>query len=204
LAVANPLLVTFGKIQSHAIRNVELASTQRSMGMVNFTILAGGLTSSFIVTYLYNADASSLTVLGQSQTGPNSSWISSHPTNKTILYAVNEIETGPGALQSFVINSNGSLTGPVDTVSAGGVGSAFAGGLSTGQVAIANYAGGNAEIIPTTSDPLHFARDATLITFPLPAGGVSHPHMALQCGNEVFVSDLVSIGTCIFTFRESR
>jgi 6-phosphogluconolactonase (cycloisomerase 2 family) len=172
--------------------------------MVNFTILAGGLTSSFIVTYLFNAGAGSLTVIGQSPTGPNSSWISSHPANKTILYAVNEIETGPGALQSFVINWNGSLTGPVDTVSAGGVGSAFAGGVSAGQVAIANYAGGNAEIIPTTSDPLHFARNATLITFPPPAGGVSHPHMALQYGDEIFVPDLVSMGTCIFTFRGSH
>jgi 6-phosphogluconolactonase (cycloisomerase 2 family) len=172
--------------------------------MVNFVILAGGLTSSFIVTYLFNPDASSLTVLDQSQTGPNSSWISSHPANKSILYAVNEIETGPGALQSFVVNSNGLLTGPVDTVSAGGVGSAFAGPLSTGQIAIANYAGGNAEIIPTTSDPLHFAQNATLITFPPPAGGVSHPHMALQYGDEIFVPDLVSIGICIFTFRGSH
>jgi len=171
--------------------------------MVNFTILAGGLTSSFIVSYLFNSDAGSLTVLGQTSTGPNSSWISSHPTNKTVLYAVNEIETGPGALQSFIINSNGSLTGPVDTVSSGGVGSAFAGGLSTGQVAIANYAGGNAEVIPTTSDPLHFARNATLITFPPPEGGVSHPHMSLQYGNELFIPDLVSLGICTITCWES-
>jgi 6-phosphogluconolactonase (cycloisomerase 2 family) len=161
--------------------------------MVNFTIIAGGLTTSFVATYLFNSQAGSLTLLSQSPTGANSSWISSHPTNKKILYALNEIETGPGALQSFVINSNGSLTGAVDTVSSGGVGPAFTGGLSTGQVAIVNYMGGNAEIIPTTSDPLHFARNSALITFPPPEGGVSHPHMALQNGNEIFVPDLVSI-----------
>lgn len=44
-------------------------------------------------------------------------------------------------------------------------------------------------IIPTT-DPLHFSRDASLITFPAP---VSHPHMALQHGEEIFVPDLASI-----------
>jgi 6-phosphogluconolactonase (cycloisomerase 2 family) len=161
--------------------------------MVNFTILAGGLTSSFVTTYLFNAHASTLTILGNSPTGPNSSWISAHPTNATILYAVNEIENGAGALQSFIINPNGLLSSAVDTVSSGGVGPPFAGGLSTGQVAIVNYNGGNAEVIPTTSDPLHFAKNPTVITFPPPKGGASHPHMALQNGNEIFVPDLVSI-----------
>lgn len=104
---------------------------------------------------------------------------------------VNQIQTGPGALQSYIIRSNGSLTNPVDTVSSGGIGPPFAAGVSTGQVAIVNYRGGSAKIIPTTSDPLHFARNAALITFPPPKGGASHPHMALQHGNEIFVPDLV-------------
>ena len=160
--------------------------------MVNFTILAGGLTSSFVATYLFNAHTSSLTILSQSPTGPNSSWISAHPTKKNILYAVNEYETGNGALQSFIINSDGSLSGAVDTVSSGGVGPPFAGGLSTGQVAIVNYNGGNAEVIPTTSDSLHFVKNSAVITFPPPQGGASHPHMALQYGSEIFVPDLVS------------
>ena len=52
--------------------------------MVNFTILAGGYTS-FVVSYLFNSDASSLTVLNQSPTGANPSWITPHLTNRSIL-----------------------------------------------------------------------------------------------------------------------
>jgi hypothetical protein len=60
-------------------------------------------------------------------------------------------------------------------------------------VAILNYGSGNGKIIPSISDPLHFAQNSSLITFPPPDGGVSHPHMALKCADEVFVSDLVSL-----------
>ena len=56
----------------------------QTRAMVNFTILAGGYTS-FVVSYLFNSDTSSLTVLNQSPTGANPSWISLHPTNKSIL-----------------------------------------------------------------------------------------------------------------------
>lgn len=52
--------------------------------MVNFTILAGGY-STFIATYLFNSDANTLSLLSQSPTGPNPSWIDLHPTNKSIL-----------------------------------------------------------------------------------------------------------------------
>ena len=52
--------------------------------MVNFTILAGGYTS-FVVSYLFNSDTNSLSVLNQSPTGANPSWIALHPTNKSIL-----------------------------------------------------------------------------------------------------------------------
>ena len=52
--------------------------------MVNFTILAEDF-APFIVSYLFNSDTNSLTVLNQSPTGGNASWISLHPTNKSIL-----------------------------------------------------------------------------------------------------------------------
>ncbi|EKM53237.1 uncharacterized protein PHACADRAFT_147588 [Phanerochaete carnosa HHB-10118-sp] len=152
--------------------------------MVNFTILAGGYTS-FVVSYLFNSDASTLTVLNQSPTGANPSWISLHPTNKSILYATNEDE--PGALQSFTIGSQGVLD-LIDTVPSGGDAPAFTTALNNGQVAIMNYNTGNGKIIPTTSDPLHFTTDAPLITFP--SVNQSHPHMALQHDSEVFIPDL--------------
>jgi 6-phosphogluconolactonase (cycloisomerase 2 family) len=161
--------------------------------MVNFTILAGGYTS-FVVSYLFNSDASSLTLLSQSPTGPNPSWIASHPKNRSILYAVNEVSSG--AVQSFTVNLDGSLTGPIDQVSSGGENPAYLSALSTGSVAVMNYGSGNGEIISTTFDPLHFAQDPNLITFPPPDGGVSHPHMAFEHGGEVFVPDLVNNILC--------
>ncbi|KAI1798203.1 putative isomerase YbhE [Ganoderma leucocontextum] len=153
--------------------------------MVNFTILAGGYTS-FVVSYLFNSDTNSLTVLNQSPTGANPSWIAHHPTNKSILYAVNE--NSNGGLQTFTIGHEGTLSSAIDTISTEGDSPAFTTPLSTGQVAVMNYGSGNGLIVPTESeDPLEFVSSYTPITF---NATVSHPHMALQHGNEVFVPDL--------------
>ncbi|KAI0746772.1 putative isomerase YbhE [Daedaleopsis nitida] len=153
--------------------------------MVSFTILAGGYTS-FVVSYLFNSDTNALSVLNQSPTGPNPSWISLHPTNRSVLYAVNEDSNG--GLQSFLIGQNGVLSGPMDSISSGGDSPAFTTPLSTGQVAIMNYNSGDGQIVPTQQgNPLEFMSDFTHIKFNAP---VSHPHMALQHGNEVFVPDL--------------
>ncbi|KAH9849368.1 putative isomerase YbhE [Lenzites betulinus] len=152
--------------------------------MVNFTILAGGY-STFIATYLFNSDANTLSLLGQSPTGQNPSWIDLHPTNKSILYATNE--NTDGALQSFVIKQDGSLTAAIGQTSSGGNGPAFAVPLSTGEVAVMNFGSGNGLVIPTEEDPLEFTAGAPLITFP---AAVSHPHMALEVGSEVLVPDL--------------
>jgi hypothetical protein len=58
------------------------------------------------------------------------------------------------------------------------------------------YGSGNGHVFPTTPDPEHFdASSSPLITFPTfpaPSEGVSHPHMALEHGEEVFVPDLAS------------
>ncbi|TCD69333.1 hypothetical protein EIP91_008089 [Steccherinum ochraceum] len=151
--------------------------------MVNFTILAGGYTS-FVASYLFNSDTSSLTLLNRSPTGANPSWITLHPTNKSILYATNEDPAG--ALQSFEVGAQGALIGPIGQASSDGDSPAFTAPLSTGQVAIMNYNSGNGVIIPTTTDPLHFG-SGTPITFPFTG---SHPHMAVQHGSEVFVPDL--------------
>ncbi|KAH9896868.1 putative isomerase YbhE [Cubamyces lactineus] len=153
--------------------------------MVNFTILAGGYTS-FVASYLFNSDTNALTLLNQSPTGANPSWISLHPTNKSILYAVNE--DSPGNLQSFIIGKDGLLSSPIDTISSEGNSPAFTTPLSTGQVAIMNYDTGNGLIVPTEKgNPLEFVPEYSLITFDAP---VSHPHMALEHGSEVFVPDL--------------
>jgi 6-phosphogluconolactonase (cycloisomerase 2 family) len=110
--------------------------------------------------------------------------------------AVNENTIG--ALQSFTVDRSTGILSLVETISSGGNGPAYAGALTTGQVAIMNYGDGTGRIIPTTNGGLNFDASAGNITFPIPTGGegVSHPHMALQYGNEVLVPDLV----CFFLF----
>ena len=55
---------------------------------------------------------------------------------------------------------------------------------------MAQYDTGNGLIVPTEKgNPLEFVPEYSLITFDAP---VSHPHMALEHGSEVFVPDLVS------------
>ncbi|KAF9481731.1 putative isomerase YbhE [Pholiota conissans] len=155
--------------------------------MVSFKILAGGY-DVFVATYLFNSANSSLTLLSKSPTGSNPSWITLNPTNRSLLYAVNENDSG--ALQSFSITPSGSLSGPIDTIASDGSSPAFATALSTGSVAVMNYGTGNGRIIPTTSQESEFVTTAPVITFPPPVGGVSHPHMALEHEDEVLVPDL--------------
>jgi 6-phosphogluconolactonase (cycloisomerase 2 family) len=107
------------------------------------------------------------------------------------LSAVNEVDDG--ALQSYCVNANGTLSGAINTVKTGGKSPAFTTALSTGEVAVFNYGSGNGRIIPTTSSPLIFDDSAPEITFPLTSTGVSHPHMALEHKHEVLVPDLVSL-----------
>ncbi|TDL20328.1 putative isomerase YbhE [Rickenella mellea] len=150
--------------------------------MVNLTILAGGYTT-FVATYTFNTDTNALTLAGKSTTGANPSWIALNPTNRSILYAVNE--NTQGGLQSFAISSHATLS-PLSTIQSGGGDPAFATPISTGAVAVMNYNSGNGKIVPTTSGGAILG-SGNLITFP---AKVSHPHMALQHNNEVFVPDL--------------
>ncbi|KIJ16219.1 hypothetical protein PAXINDRAFT_113991 [Paxillus involutus ATCC 200175] len=157
--------------------------------MVNFTILAGGYTT-YVASYLFNANDNSLTYLDQYTTGANPSWIISHPTNKSILYATNENTPG-GALQSFTVGPEGAIT-LVDTISSGGSGPPYCGGLSTGQVAVVDYNSGTARVVPTKGDYLHFSNDSTIVTFPVPTTGtqgMSEPHMAYSYYDELFIPD---------------
>ncbi|KAH7926572.1 putative isomerase YbhE [Leucogyrophana mollusca] len=158
--------------------------------MVNFNILAGGYTG-YIASYLFNTDTNSLTYQNQYLTGGNPSWIISHPTDKSILYATNE--NTPGGLQSFEVGPSGSLSAAIDTVYSGGDGPPYCGGLPGGQVAVVNYNSGTARVVPTTYDPLHFDINAsTIITFPVPTTGdqgMSEPHMAYPYGDELLIPD---------------
>lgn len=52
--------------------------------MVAFTILAGGY-DIFVASYLFNSATSSLSLVAKSATGPQPSWLSLHPTNRSIV-----------------------------------------------------------------------------------------------------------------------
>lgn len=104
--------------------------------MVNFTILAGG-SSSFIASYMFNADAGVLQYTGQSQTGANPLWMARHLTNPNILYAVNRDGDADGGVQSFTIGKGGALTA-VGYVSSQGVSPAFVTPLASGGIATVN------------------------------------------------------------------
>ncbi|PPQ71512.1 hypothetical protein CVT26_010383 [Gymnopilus dilepis] len=159
--------------------------------MVSFKILAGGY-DVFIATYIFNAATSSLTLQSTSPTGLNPSWISIDPTNSSLLYAVNENTTGIGAVQSFHIFPNATLSTALSTISSEGGSPPYTAKLSTGQVAVANYNTGSARIINTDAHGTQFdgASSPPLVNFPQPAGGQSHPHMALEHQGEVLVPDL--------------
>lgn len=96
-----------------------------------------------------------------------------------------------GKVQSYSINSNG-LSGPIDTVDTGGDGPAFCVQLSSGVVAAMNYGSGNGSFTRTSIDGKTFELPSSFVNFP-PSPNVSHPHMALGYGEEIFVSDLVSV-----------
>jgi 6-phosphogluconolactonase (cycloisomerase 2 family) len=154
--------------------------------MVNFTILAGGY-DVFVATYLFNSAASTLSLMSKSPTGTNPSWITQHPTNRSLIYATNENVSG--GLQSFGVHADGSLSSALSTVQSGGIDPAFATALSTGAVAVMNYGSGNGKIVPTANQA-SLSQSAPMITFPPPAGGVSHPHMALEHNGEILIPDL--------------
>ncbi|KAL0577525.1 hypothetical protein V5O48_004466 [Marasmius crinis-equi] len=159
--------------------------------MVSFSILAGGY-DTFIAAYLFNASSSSLTVSGRYDSGTNASWIGAHPTNVSVFYAVNQIS--PGLIRTFTTTSDGVVSGPFDSASSGGNRPPHTLALSTGEVAVVNYDTGTGRVVPTES-PLTFTNateSSPIITFPPPAGGLSHPHMVFEHGNEVLVPDLGS------------
>ncbi|KAI9566628.1 Lactonase, 7-bladed beta-propeller-domain-containing protein [Boletus coccyginus] len=150
--------------------------------MVNFTILAGGYTA-YVASYLFNTNDNSLTYINQYTTGSNVSWIISHPTNKSILYATNEIIPN-GNIQSFMVGCEGAVT-LVDTFSSGGSSPEYCAGLSTGQVGVVNR-------VSSTDDYLHFSNNSNIWTFPVPTNStqlVARPHMIYEYESKVFIPD---------------
>lgn len=151
--------------------------------MVSFYILAGGY-SSAIVTYLFNNETSSLSLVGQYPSGQNPSWIELSPFNRSVLYATNENEDG--AVQSFTVSPQGVLSSPISTISSGGSIPAHLHQLSNGKLAVMNYVSATGIVVDASPDKVHFGSPQVL-SF---AGNPSHPHMAYEYGSELLVPDL--------------
>jgi 6-phosphogluconolactonase (cycloisomerase 2 family) len=82
-------------------------------------LLVGAYSSPIITTLLFNPSASSLSLVGTSQAGPSPSWIVSHPTNKSILFATQDVWYS-GGVMSFFVKSDGTLT-QLATANSGGI-----------------------------------------------------------------------------------
>lgn len=155
--------------------------------MVKLNILAGG-NIAFIASYLFDSVDKTLTLIQQNPSGQNPSWIERSIVNPSILYAVNEVEAG--AIQSFTIFDNGTLSGAISTTSTGGNGPAHVFASPDGEVSAMNFGGGNGAVVKTTNNGSAFG-DPTVITFPVVgSSGVSHPHETIQLENELLVPDL--------------
>jgi 6-phosphogluconolactonase (cycloisomerase 2 family) len=105
--------------------------------------------------------------------------------------AVNEMAP-LGALQSFKIAPDGSLSEPLDTVSTLGADPAHVVALPNGKVVVMNYSTGDGRIIKTTHGGTKFDDSGPLIKFQVPPGTLSHPHQTVKYGNALLVPDLVS------------
>jgi len=95
-----------------------------------------------------------------------------------------------GAIQSFTIFDNGTLSGEVSITSTGGNGPAHVFASPDGEVAAMNFGGGNGVIV-TTEDGGGSFGDSTPVTFPIiGSSGASNPHETIQLDDELLVPDL--------------
>lgn len=97
-----------------------------------FKLLVGGY-ANVITALSFNPSSTTgaLSFVAQSQVGPSPSWIAFHPTNSSILYAVNEQSTG--LLKSFVLNKTSGILVPKSSVTSGGADPAHFAPLKNGK-----------------------------------------------------------------------
>ncbi|KAG8940121.1 hypothetical protein FRC03_005771, partial [Tulasnella sp. 419] len=163
--------------------------------LMAFKILVGSYTA--YISALSFDGSNSLSFLTQSPAGFNPSWVTGHPTNKTVIYANNE--GASGSVLSFVLNSaTGQLT-QVDTTSSGGADPAHILALSSGkELYVTNYSGGSGLSIPLGTYPADLPATAGPINQFVGSGPNQdrqlspHPHQAIEYKNEILVPDLGS------------
>ncbi|CAE6432408.1 unnamed protein product [Rhizoctonia solani] len=159
---------------------------------MSYKLLISGYATT-IATLLFNPASSSLSTIATTSAGYNPSWIAIHPTNRSVVYATQEMT--PGSMISFVVQQSGQLT-RVAQASTGGGSPAHAIVTSDGKEVVAmNYEGGSGTNIPLATDKARFGNPYPAIAFngsgPNPSRqGSSHPHQVIEYGNEYLVPDL--------------
>ncbi|KAF9503848.1 hypothetical protein BS47DRAFT_1309153 [Hydnum rufescens UP504] len=152
--------------------------------------LLGGTYTAFINTYSFvpNGLLSTLSLVGQSP-GQSSTWISLHPKNCSLLFSTVELATEPGSIASFIIDSGG-LVRQIDQTPSFGNSPPHLAIVNHGKEVIApNYSSGNVASHVLGEDQAYFVSTGNLVTFNARQAS-SHPHEAVQYGDEVFIPDL--------------
>jgi len=136
-----------------------------------FLILVGSF-SPMISTLNFTSSPPSLSLVSQTPSGTSPSWLLSNPTNTSIIYATDEVDSG--ALNSLVLDhSSGKLT-PVASIPTQGGGPTHIGLVNNGtQLGVANYGGGSAFFTTLDQDLLHFG-SPQLVSFA--SAGSSNAH----------------------------
>ncbi|KAF9516202.1 hypothetical protein BS47DRAFT_1292770 [Hydnum rufescens UP504] len=159
--------------------------------------LLGGTYTAFINTYSFvpNGPLSTLSLVGQSP-GQSSTWISLHPKNCSLLFSTVELATEPGSITSFIIDSGG-LVRQIDQTPSFGNSPPHLAIVNDGKevIALTYYSSGNVASHILGEDQAYFVSTGNLVTFngsgPNRARQASsHPHEAVQYGDEVFIPDL--------------
>ncbi|CAE6439805.1 unnamed protein product [Rhizoctonia solani] len=158
-----------------------------------YKLLVGGYAST-IATLLFSPANSSLSTIANSAAGYSPSWIATHPTNKSLVYATQEL-LPTGTILSFVVQQSGQLT-QIDSAASGGQSPAHLVVPSNGnEVIVMNYMGGSGTNIPLGADKAHFGTPYPAIAFNGTGPNTdrqesSHPHQVVAYGNEYLIPDL--------------
>ncbi|KAJ1306157.1 hypothetical protein OPQ81_010868 [Rhizoctonia solani] len=152
-----------------------------------FTLLVGAY-GSVITSVLFNTTSTSLTVLGTSPSGTNPSWIATHPLNNSILISTNEMNP-TGGLSTFLVTDRSKGVVVRSSNATTGADPAYIVALTKSrQVAVMDYSGGSGAFIPLQDDLLTLDESkAQTIKF---NATVSHPHQAVEYGDEILIPDL--------------
>ncbi|KAG8989380.1 hypothetical protein FRB90_002287 [Tulasnella sp. 427] len=149
------------------------------------TIYVGSYTN-HITTLSFDPSTGSLQVTGTTEAGPNPSWVAAHPTDKSLLFASNEVDEGKIVL--FKRSEDGKLE-LLQSVWSGGAGTA-------------HFAVGETEVVAANlSPPALLAPPNQPVKFGFPGTGPdadrqegSHPHQVAvhPSGKELLIPDLGS------------